>query len=85
MGPLKLVKQVLPLWCCRLACGRQAEVARERDQALRALKSTLVGQIQLCERLLGRDVTDSGELGRSDEETLRALAQHLERELAELR
>ena len=64
---------------------RLGKVERERDEAIQALKSTLVGQIQLCERLLGREATDSDELERRDEETLRALAQHLERELAELR
>jgi type I site-specific restriction endonuclease len=65
---------------------RLDEATMQRDAAVRqASKSALVGQIQLCERLLGRDGTDSADLQQRDEETLRATADRLERELARLR
>jgi hypothetical protein len=65
---------------------RAALVQQRLDTAVRrALKSVLVGQIQLCERLLGRDGTDSADLRQRDEETLCATADRLERELARLR
>jgi hypothetical protein len=68
------------------ATTQRDEAAMQRDEAVRqASKSALVGQIQLCERLLGRDGTDSADLQQRDEETLRATADRLERELARLR
>jgi hypothetical protein len=68
------------------AATQRDEAATQRDEAVRqASKSALAGQIQLCERLLGRDGTDSADLQQRDEETLRATADRLERELARLR
>ncbi|MHB8969870.1 MAG: Rpn family recombination-promoting nuclease/putative transposase [Pirellulaceae bacterium] len=63
-----------------------AAAAGERDEAVRqASKSFLIGQIRVYERLLGRDVTDLADLQQHDEETLRATADHWERELLRLR
>ncbi len=71
---------------------RLDEVTRERDSATRerdsatrerdqAIHGALVQRIQLCERLLGRTVTDGTGLRKQNEETLSDLADRLEREL----
>ena len=63
---------------------RLAAAARERDAAVRqASRALLIRQIQLCERLLGRHVTDVADLEQCDDETLRATADRLERQVAQ--
>ncbi len=67
----------------RQEAERDKEAAeRERDETIRnASKLALVGQIQLSQRLLKRDVTDFAQLHERDESALRELADRLEREL----
>ncbi|MHB8974840.1 MAG: Rpn family recombination-promoting nuclease/putative transposase [Pirellulaceae bacterium] len=60
---------------------RLAAAAGERDAFRQTAKSLLIRQIQLYERLLGHDVTDSADLQQQDDETLRATADRCEREL----
>jgi predicted transposase/invertase (TIGR01784 family) len=65
------------------AAAAAAAGEREEEEKLRqAAKSLLIRQIQLYECLLGREVTDLADLQQQDDETLRATADHCERELA---
>ena len=64
------------------AVHERDEAVHERDEAVHeVVRLLLVRQIQLCERLLGCDVTDAAELERQDLQTLRAVADRLERQV----
>jgi len=64
------------------AARQRDEASRQRDEAQSVVRDALMKRIQLCQRLLGRDMSGAEELATRDVSELRLMAESLERELS---